>query len=46
MFDSAETAFGGIDVLINNTGIMNLPAASRATATASTGVSSEENSPR
>jgi len=24
MFDSAETAFGGIDVLINNAGIMNL----------------------
>src|ERR1700747_1972351 len=24
MFDSAETAFGGVDVLINNAGIMNL----------------------
>jgi 3-oxoacyl-[acyl-carrier protein] reductase len=26
MFDSAETAFGGVDVLINNAGIMNLAA--------------------
>jgi 3-oxoacyl-[acyl-carrier protein] reductase len=24
MFDSAETAFGGVDVLINNAGVMNL----------------------
>src|SRR3979409_265600 len=24
MFESAETAFGGVDVLINNAGIMNL----------------------
>ena len=24
MFDSAETAFGGVDVLVNNAGIMNL----------------------
>ncbi len=24
MFNSAETAFGGVDVLINNAGIMNL----------------------
>jgi 3-oxoacyl-[acyl-carrier protein] reductase len=24
MFDSAESAFGGVDVLINNAGIMNL----------------------
>src|SRR5580704_2170170 len=24
MFDSAETAFGGVDILINNAGIMNL----------------------
>src|ERR1700689_4161694 len=24
LFDSAETAFGGVDVLINNAGIMNL----------------------
>ena len=23
MFDSAETAFGGVDVLVNNAGIMN-----------------------
>ena len=26
MFDSAETAFGGVDVLINNAGIMNVAA--------------------
>jgi 3-oxoacyl-[acyl-carrier protein] reductase len=26
MFDSAETAFGGVDVLINNAGILNLAA--------------------
>jgi len=26
MFDSSETAFGGVDVLINNAGIMNLAA--------------------
>jgi 3-oxoacyl-[acyl-carrier protein] reductase len=26
MFDTAETAFGGVDVLINNAGIMNLAA--------------------
>jgi 3-oxoacyl-[acyl-carrier protein] reductase len=29
MFDSAETAFGGVDVLINNAGIMNLTAVTR-----------------
>ena len=32
MFDSAETAFSGVDVLINNAGIMNLAAIKDSTS--------------
>jgi 3-oxoacyl-[acyl-carrier protein] reductase len=35
MFDSAETAFGGIDVLVNNAGIMQLSSIARTRMTRS-----------
>ena len=39
MFDSAETAFSGVDVLINNAGIMNLGASRIATTPCSIAIS-------